>query len=84
MPGKVVKCADLVNTVAPAPVRSTDWTAVTAIPVDKRFKGSETVDSFPSSDAGGNIPSELEGANLGLVGGLIGVGLAIADVGLVT
>lgn len=40
------------------------------------------MESFPSSDAHGSVLSELAVNNLGLIGGLIGVGLPIAAVGL--
>lgn len=46
------------------------------------FEGSEAVKPLSSSDAQGNVPSELVVDNL--IAGLIGVGLAIANVGLVT
>ena len=84
VPGKRVKCADVLDAVAPALIRLTDWAAVAAAPVSTGFIGSEAVESILYSDASANVPSEVVVLNIGLMDGLIGLGLAIADVGLGT
>lgn len=82
--GEKVECADLLELVVAAMARPTDSAAAAAAPVSMTFRGPEAVKPFSSSDAGGNVLSELVVDILGLIGGLIGVGLVMADVGLVT
>ena len=84
MPGKRFECADLLNIVVPALVRPNDCAAAATALISMVFEGPEAAKSLPGSDASGNVLSELEVDNLGFMGGLIGDGLAIADVGLVT
>lgn len=65
-------------------IRPADCAAAAAALVSVAFEGPEAVKSFPSSDAYGNVLSEVAVDNVGLIDGFIGDGLPIAVVGLVT
>lgn len=84
MRGKGFECVGLIDFIVAAPAWPTDCAAAATAPVSLILVGYEAVKSFLSSDASGNVLSELVVDNLGVIGGLIGFGLAIADVGLVT
>lgn len=89
MRGKIVERAVLLESVVvivvdTALARSTDCVAAIAAPVSMIFEESEARNPFSSSDASEIVLGGLVMDNLGLIDGLIGVGLAIADAGLVT
>ena len=84
MPGKRFEYADLPNIVVPALVRPNECAAAAIALISVIFAGPEAAKSLPGSDASGNVLSELEVDNLGFIDDLIGDGLVIADVGLVT
>ena len=90
MRGKIVRCAALLGSivvivvVAAALARSTDCTAAIAAPVSVNFEELEAGNPFATSGATGILLGGLVVDNLDLIGGLIGVGLAIADACLIT
>ena len=83
MRGKIVDCAGLLDPVVAA-LAPTDRAAAAAASVSKIFEEPEAVKLLSSLETSGKVLGELVVDNLGLIGGFIGVGLAIADVGLVT
>lgn len=75
--GEGVECVDSL-------IQPTGCAVVVAALAFLVIEGPEAVKLFPSSTPSGNVLSELSVDNVGLIGGLTGVGLAIADAGLVT
>ena len=84
MRGKEIEYAVLPNFVVHGPVRPSECVVTAAAPFSMVFERSSALKAFSSSVSSGTVLSESLVGDAGLVDGLIGVGLAIADVGLVT